>query len=161
MDSPHSPRLTPIMTVRRANTPIHLILKVHYNIHRRDKAMVAIRLTWELYPFLNHNTAPLVPHKFTSLPLRQRRIYLQPHISINVGARMATSQPQDHLLIVSRCIRRAPVWILAAAATFTRRSLEFSSTIERATLQQLRHLRTGMLLLYMMRGTILVQKLPP
>jgi hypothetical protein len=75
---------------------------------------------------------------------------------MNVGARMATPQPSDHLLIVSGCIRRAPVRILAAAATFTRRSLEFNPIMEGATRQQLRNLRP-----YMMRGTVLVQKLPP
>lgn len=71
---------------------------------------------------------------------------------MNVGAHMATL---DHRLIVNGCIRRAPVRTLAAAATFTRRSLELNPS----TLQQQRHLRTGMLL-HMMSGTILVQKLP-
>jgi len=47
------------------------------------------------------------------------------------------------------------VRLRAAAATFTRRSLDINSIMERATLQQLRNLRTGMLL-YMMRGTIVV-----
>jgi hypothetical protein len=81
---------------------------------------------------------------------------------MNVGARMATSHPSDRLLIVSGCIRWAPVRTLAAAATFTlrRRSLEFNLIMEEATRQQLRNLRTGMLL-YIMRGTNLVQKLPP
>ena len=65
----------------------------------------------------------------------------------------------DHPLIVSGCIHRAPVRTLAAAATFTHRSLEFNPTMEGATLQQQRHRRTGMLL-YMMSGKILVQKLP-
>jgi hypothetical protein len=81
---------------------------------------------------------------------------------MNVGARMATSRPQDHLLIVSDCMRRAPVRILVAAATFTRRNPEFNQgpIMEGATLLQLRNLRTG-ILLYMMRGTILGQKLLP
>jgi hypothetical protein len=82
---------------------------------------------------------------------------------MNVGARMATPQPPDgpdHLLMASGCIRLAPVRILAAAATFTRSSLEFNPIMEGATPQQLHNLRTGMLL-YIMRGTILVQKLPP
>jgi len=79
---------------------------------------------------------------------------------------MANSQPQDHLLITSDCMRRVPVWILAAAATFTRRSPEFNPgpIVEGATLAvtllQLGNLRTG-ILLYMMRGTILGQKLLP
>jgi hypothetical protein len=79
---------------------------------------------------------------------------------MNVGVRMATLRPSDHLLIVSGCIHRAPVRRLAAVATFTRRSLEFNPTTKGATLQQLRNLRTGMLL-YVIRGTRLVQKLPP
>jgi hypothetical protein len=64
--------------------------------------------------------------------------------------------------MVSSCIRRALVRILrlAAAATFTRRSLEFNPVMKGATLQQLRHLRSG-ILLYLMRGMSLVQKLPP
>jgi hypothetical protein len=73
---------------------------------------------------------------------------------------MATLHPSDHLLIVSTCIRRAPVRTQAAAATFTRPSLEFNPIMEGATLQQLRNLRARMLL-YMMMGAILVQKLPP
>jgi hypothetical protein len=75
---------------------------------------------------------------------------------------MATSQPQDHLLITSDCMRRVLVWILAAAATFTRRSPEFNPgpIVEGATLLPLGNLRTG-ILLYMMRGTILGQKLLP
>ena len=79
---------------------------------------------------------------------------------MNVGARMATPQP-DHLLIVSscQCIPRVPVRILVVAATITRRSLEFNPIMEAATLQHLRDLRTGMLL--NMRGKNLVQKLPP
>jgi len=62
--------------------------------------------------------------------------------------------------MASGCIRLAPVRILAAAATFTRSSLEFNPIMEGATPQQLHNLRTGMLL-YIMRGTIIVQKLPP
>ena len=73
---------------------------------------------------------------------------------------MATPHPLDQLLIVSGCIRGALVRTRAAAATFTPRSLEFSPIMEGATLQQLRNLRTR-LLPYIMRGAILVQKLPP
>jgi hypothetical protein len=57
---------------------------------------------------------------------------------MNVGARMAIPQLPDHFLTVSGCIRRAPVRILAAVATFTPRSLEFNPIMEGATLKQLR-----------------------
>ena len=59
-------------------------------------------------------------------------------------------------MVVLGCIRREPVRILAAAATFIPRSLGFNPFMEGATLQLLRNLR-----LYMMRGTVLVQRLPP
>jgi hypothetical protein len=84
---------------------------------------------------------------------------------MNAGARMATSQSADHLLIVRACIRRAPVRVLlvaaAAAAAFTRCDLGFNLNfiLHGATLKQRRNLRTG-LPLYLMKGSILVQKLP-
>ena len=74
---------------------------------------------------------------------------------MDVGVRMATPLP-DHILMVRGCIRRVPVRILAAAATSIPRNLEFNPIMKGTTLQLLRNLR-----LYMMRSTILVQKLPP
>jgi hypothetical protein len=54
---------------------IQLILKAHYNLSRRDNAMVAVRLTRDLYLFPNRSAAvPLVTNKLTLPPLRQRRI---------------------------------------------------------------------------------------
>jgi len=64
------------MTVRVSRL-IHIILKAHYNLSRWDNAMVAVRLTRDLYLFLNHSTVMAVPqvtHKPTFPPLRQRRI---------------------------------------------------------------------------------------
>ena len=73
---------------------------------------------------------------------------------------MATPHPLDQLLIVSGCIRGALVRTLAAA-TFTRRSLEINPVMQGATLQQLRNLRTGMLLYTRaLKGMVLGQLLP-
>lgn len=73
---------------------------------------------------------------------------------------MATPQP-DHLLIVSGCIRRAPVRIPVAAALFTRSNLEFNLIMEGATMQPLRNLRTGTLLYTrVLKGMVPGQLLP-
>ena len=77
---------------------------------------------------------------------------------MDAGTRMATPP-----LVVSNCIRRAPVRTLAAAATFTRRNLEFNPTVEGTTLQQQRNLGNCMLLDMDMRelkGMILCYLLP-
>jgi hypothetical protein len=97
--------------------------------------MVAVRLPWGRYHFLNHNTALLVPHNLTSPPLKQRRIYPYAHISMSVRARTVIPHPLDHLLIAAVCMPRV-ARILAAATTLTR-NLESNPIQEEDTLPQI------------------------
>lgn len=97
--------------------------------------MVAVRLPWGRYHFLNRNTTPLVPHNLTSPPLKQRQIYPYTHISMSVRARMVIPHPPERLLIAAVCMPRVG-HILAAATTLTR-NLESNPIQEEATLPQI------------------------
>lgn len=97
--------------------------------------MVAVRLPWERYHFLNHNTTLLVPHNLTSPPLKQRRIYPYALISMSVRARTVIPHPPGHLLIAAVCMPRVGC-ILVAATTLTR-NLESNPIQEEAILPQI------------------------
>ena len=109
--------------------PDHLLLvsgwiwRAHWQVQIVAAAAAFTRCSLEFNPimetrcrprlraFLNHGAAvPLVTLRPPLPPLRQRRIYTWLHMtSMNVGARMATAQPPDLLLIASGWIRPPPV----------------------------------------------------
>lgn len=90
----------------------------HCNLSHLDDARVAIHLTRDLFLFLNHKAVPLATHKHTSIPLRQRRICPQAHLSRDTKVHTATPHP---LLIANGFMRQTGL-MLAAAATFTRKA---------------------------------------